>query len=69
MIRVRSRDQLAGGLLPGAYVGFYAGVGFVATSFAINDIFESRPKTLWLINATHHVVVLVVMGAILGAWR
>ena len=56
-----------GGWFAGAYVGFYAGIGFVATTFAVNDIFEKRPATLWLINATHHVFVLTVMGAVIGA--
>jgi hypothetical protein len=59
----------AAGWIRGAYVGFYAGIGFTATTFAINDLFEKRPILLWLINATHHVFVLTVMGAILGAWR
>ena len=56
-----------GGWFAGAYVGFYAGIGFVATSFAVNDIFEKRTPTLWLINGTHHVFVLTAMGAVIGA--
>lgn len=58
-----------GGWFRGAYVGFYAGIGFVATTFAVNDIFEKRPFTLWLVNATHHVFALTAMGAVIGAMR
>jgi hypothetical protein len=58
-----------GGALRGAYLGFYAALGFSATTFAVNDVFEGRPFTLWLVNACYHVVVLVVMGAIVGAMR
>jgi len=53
----------------GAYIGLCAGIGFSATTFAVNDTFEKRPVVLWLVNAMFHVIVLVAMGAILGAWR
>jgi Protein of unknown function (DUF1761) len=56
-------------LLQGAFVGLLAAVGFAATTSAIKDLFEGRPGRLWLINAGHDVVTLVVMGAIIGVWH
>ncbi|SRR5260221_2931357 len=53
-------------LAAGAMVGLWAGVGFVATSFGVMSLFESRPRDLFLINAGHQLVNLVVMGAVLG---
>lgn len=56
-------------LLRGAFVGLLAAVGFAATTSGIKDFFEGRPGKLWLINAGHDVVTLVIMGAIIGVWH
>jgi hypothetical protein len=55
-------------LLEGAFVGLLVAVCFAATTSGIKDLFEGRPAQLWLINAGHDVVTLVIMGAIVGAW-
>jgi hypothetical protein len=53
----------------GAAAGFGAGLCWIATSFAINDLFEQRPLKLFLINAGYHTLQFTAMGAILGAWH
>lgn len=53
----------------GAFYGFLAGFGWVAMAFAINDLFEQRPCTLFAINAGFNTVSFTLMGAILGAWH
>lgn len=53
----------------GARIGFYAWLGFVATTSLANTMFESRPFGLFLINAGYNLVSLVIMGIILAVWR
>ena len=56
-------------LVSGLNVGLLIGLAFVATTFGINYLFAQRPLRLYLIDAGYMVVLLVVMGSILGAWR
>ncbi len=56
----------------GLRMGFWAWLGF-ALPFATGDaLFSGRDKILirpmFLVQAGHHLVGLLVMGAILGAW-
>jgi hypothetical protein len=53
----------------GATAGFLAGFGWVAMGIGIVSLFERRPSTYALVNGGYLTVALVVMGAILGAWR
>ena len=53
----------------GLILGLAAGLGFVATTFAANYIFESRPLKLYLINAGYPVVSLALIGLLIGAWQ
>ena len=57
------------GLLNGLIVGLFMWVGFTGFTFAANHAFEGRSLNLWLINSCTYLVGLLVMGAILGAWR
>jgi hypothetical protein len=50
-------------------VGFLAALGFVVTTYGTTSLFSGTSLTLYLINVGYHVIGLVVMGAILGAWR
>ena len=52
----------------GAKVGALAWLGFVATVGLNSFVFENKPFQLYLINVTHYLVSLVVMGAILAVW-
>jgi hypothetical protein len=49
--------------------GLAAGIGWVATSFGINYLFEKKSFKLWLVNAGYHVAQFAAIGAILGAWK
>jgi hypothetical protein len=53
----------------GLFYGFLAGFGWVAMSFAINDLFEQRSFKLFLINASYHTLAFTIMGGIIGAWH
>ncbi len=53
----------------GAGVGVLVWVGFVATISFTTYLFEGRPKELFLINYGYALAGLLIMGAILGAWK
>jgi hypothetical protein len=53
----------------GAAAGFLAGFGWVAMGIGVVSLFERRPWTYVLVNGGYLTVALVLMGAILGAWR
>jgi hypothetical protein len=53
----------------GAVVGFWLWLAFVAIVMATNIVFEGRPWKLWSINSGYFLVVMVVNGALLAAWR
>jgi len=53
----------------GATAGFLAGFGWVAMGIAIVSVFERRRWSYVLVNGGYLTVALVLMGAILGAWR
>ncbi|RPJ40479.1 MAG: DUF1761 domain-containing protein [Candidatus Latescibacterota bacterium] len=52
----------------GAFIGLLAGVGFIGAIQLVNDLFEGRPRKLFYVYWLHHLVELVLIGAILGAW-
>ncbi len=54
--------------LSGALTGFMMWLGFVATTSLTNKIFANQLKA-WVLEAGNHLVTLVLMGAILGAWH
>jgi len=53
----------------GATAGFLAGFGWVAMGIGIVALFERRSFAYVLINGGYLTLALVLMGAILGAWR
>ena len=52
----------------GIYVGFWAWLGFVAPVTLGVVLWENKPWKLWFINASHYLVGLLVMGAVLSFW-
>ena len=52
----------------GATAGFLAGI-WTFCAIAIHSLFELKPWRLILIHGFYSVVSLVLMGAIIGAWR
>lgn len=53
----------------GATAGFLAGFGWIAMGIGIVSLFERRPWTYVIVNGGYLTVALILMGAILGAWR
>jgi len=56
--------SVRGGIISGAFVWF----GFIVTSMLVNNAFEGRSWRLTAVNAGHWLLVMIVIGAILGAW-
>jgi hypothetical protein len=56
-------------LLRGITVGALVWIGFVATSWAKEYIFEVRTLKIFLINTVYCLIDLVLIGAIVGAWK
>jgi len=50
-------------------IALVIGVCFVLTSFSINDCFEHRRCKLTVINILYHVIGILIIGIIIGAWR
>ncbi len=59
-----AKDAVGG--LQGA---FWAWLGFVGTVGLTNAMFDVRPKKFFLINSGFFLALLLIMGAILGAWQ
>lgn len=55
--------------LRGVKVAAVLWVGFEMTTFSTEYIFEVRPISLFLVNAGYWLVGMMVMGAIVGAWK
>ena len=55
---------LRGGVISGAFVW----LGFVITTILPNNAFAGRKYALTVIDGAHWLLVLLVMGAIIGAW-
>jgi len=53
----------------GLVSGFWLWLGFVAVVIAINLMFEGKSWALWRINAGYFLVVLLINGGLLAAWR
>jgi Protein of unknown function (DUF1761) len=43
--------------------------GFVLTTWSTEYIFEVRPISLYLVNAGYWLLGMMLMGAIVGAWK
>jgi hypothetical protein len=53
----------------GAFYGFLAGFGWVATFIGTHYLFERKSFKLFLINAGYSIVALTVMGLIIASWK
>ncbi|MDO8642049.1 MAG: DUF1761 domain-containing protein [Candidatus Woesearchaeota archaeon] len=56
------------GAIAGAFIGVLVWLGFIATVSLGMVLWEGKPFKLYLLNNAHELVILVVMGAILGAF-
>lgn len=55
-------------LASGAFAGFVLWLGFVATTSLTNKLFSGQLKA-WVLEVGNHLVTMVLMGAIVGAWH
>lgn len=53
----------------GLVTGFWLWLGFVAVVAAVHLVFEGRSWALWKINTGYFLVVLLINGGLLAAWR
>ena len=54
--------------MQGAMAAFWAWLGFVATVTLSSVLWEGKPVKLYILNAAHYLVGMLVMGAIIAAW-
>lgn len=59
----------ASGWVLGAKTGFWAWLGFVMPAGLGNHLFSRKPFEHFLVQTGHHLAGLLLMGAIIGAWR
>lgn len=57
------------GAAGGVQTAVWIWLGFFATTMVNTVLWEKRSWKLYGINVSHHLVGLVVMGLILGAWQ
>jgi hypothetical protein len=55
--------------LRGIRVAALLWLGFVLTTFSTEYIFEVRPLSLWAVNGGFWLLGMILMGAIVGAWK
>jgi hypothetical protein len=65
-VLVSTGEQTA---LRGAMIGALMWAGLVATSFGTAYVFEGRSFQIFAISAGYPLAGLVIMGAIVGAWK
>jgi len=53
----------------GLGAGSAAGIGWVASSFGINYLFERKSLKLFLINGGYHALQFTIIGLILALWH
>jgi hypothetical protein len=53
----------------GLIAGLLTGLTFVSVAIGVTYLFESRPFSLFAINAGYQTILFAAMGTILGAWR
>jgi hypothetical protein len=59
----------AGSLRYGLFVGLLAAVCFAVATNGVNELMESRPSKVFLVNSLYTIVAFLIMGAIIGLWR
>lgn len=64
-ILATGHQSLSGGMM----IGVSLWLGFVATTSATEYVFEARPLELFTVSAGYPLVGMLIMGALLGAWK
>lgn len=58
-----------GGAQQGAMTGLTLGIGLPLMAILVNNLFQQRGRMLTVIDGFHWVLVLVIQGAVIGAFR
>lgn len=58
----------SGTALGGIVTGLWVWLGFIATNTLVRTMFLGAPMRLYLLDGGNHLVALVLMGLVLGAW-
>jgi len=68
-LMVTAMGSMTGGvtLVSGITAGFFLWLGFVAPTSLTNKVFMGQLRA-WVLEAGNHLVTMLAMGAILGAW-
>lgn len=53
----------------GAFMGSFLWLGFIATVSSNSVLWEGKPWKLYFLNITYNLASLLLMGAIIGAWK
>lgn len=64
IVVLTNSTSISGGL----QAGFWAWLGFVATTHLSMYLFENKPLKLYAINVGYYLVALPLMGALLASW-
>lgn len=56
-------------VIAGAQAGFWAWLGYVATSLGVNVLYTMRPFSLWLIDGGYWLISMLAGGILLAVWR
>ena len=56
-------------LSQGMWLGFLAWIGFAATLGLTANMFSEKPLSAYYIDAGYQLAFMLIMGAIIGAWR
>ena len=52
----------------GIRMAFLCWFGFILAPMVINSLFENKSIKLLMVDAGHHLIVILVFGIVLGAW-
>ncbi len=55
--------------IDGAVFGFIIWLGFLATTLINPVLWESKPWGLYILNGSHYLIALIIIGLILGTWN
>lgn len=56
------------GVQDGLWLGFFIWLGFVLPAHSGVTLWEGKPLKLWAVYSGYYLVLLLINGAVLGAW-
>jgi len=63
-------EMVGGGdIMTAVKISLLVSICFIGSAFYVNHMFEGKSRTLTIIYVLQHVVTLVLIGVIVGAWQ